>query len=90
MEKGVAVQEETSGFMKILHENWQFLAFIVGGIAAYITGRERTRWKVHDVGDSVAKMDERIAKLERINAQQSVQLAAIDAHLQHLLGKVGK
>jgi hypothetical protein len=64
---------------------WQFGAFLVGGLIAYVAGRERQRFRVDQIGQEVRDQGERIAALEKQGTAEAVQLAQIVTTQQHIL-----
>lgn len=69
---------------------WQFVAFAVGGLVAYVAGRERTRFRVDQIGREVRAQGERIAALERQGNSEAVQLAQIATTQGHILKELGE
>lgn len=41
-------------------EHWQFIAFIGGGLAAWWTGKEAQRFKVHNLGKAIEQIQDEI------------------------------
>ena len=44
------------GFFAFVQDWWQFGAYLIAGIALYVTGRERQRYRVDEVGRDVAAL----------------------------------
>lgn len=70
--------------MEWVREWWGVLSFVGVGFASFIAGQERSRWRVHQVGDLVAGLTERVHHLETLSAQQAVMLARIETKLEYL------
>lgn len=78
MERAMPYQ---SGLLGFLSEWWQFVAFVAAGIVAFVMGKERTRWRVDQLGDRVKDLDQRMVRLERQGNAEAVTLAEIKATL---------
>lgn len=70
--------------MEFIKEWWAVISFIAVGVASFVAGQERNRWRVHQVGDLVAKLSERVGHLEKMNADQSITLAEIAVELKYM------
>lgn len=70
--------------MSLLKEWWPIGFAVVTAFAAFVAGKERTRYQVHEVGDKVDKLTERVTHLEKINADQTALLASISTDLTWL------
>lgn len=68
--------------MDWVREWWGVLSFGAMGIASFIAGQERSRWKVHQVGDLVAGLTERVQHMERMAAEQALLLREIETTLR--------
>ena len=80
---------------------WQFAAFLAAAVVAYVTGRERQRWHVHELGEKIDRQDaehnermerlfSRVAQLERDTVQDGRMLASIDATQKQILSTLGQ
>lgn len=70
--------------LHFLREWWGIFVFAATTFAAFIAGRERTRYQVHEVGDKVDRLTARVEHLEKVNADQTALLAAIRVDLEWL------
>lgn len=62
---------------QFLQDTWQFIAFLFGGIFAFVLGRERQRWRIDQLGEKVSDLDRRITGLEEQGHVEAVTLAEI-------------
>lgn len=72
--------------LDILERWWPFGAFLITGLGGWIMGVERNRWKINDLGASVALMSARIKVLEDQGHVEGVALAKIGVTLEHQNG----
>ena len=81
---------------QVVSDWWQFAAFLAAAVVAYVTGRERQRWRVHELGEKIDRQDaehnkrmerlfSRVAQLERDTAQDGRTLSSIDATQKQIL-----
>lgn len=70
--------------MDWVREWWGVLSFIGMGVASFVVGQERSRWKVHQVGDLIEKLTDRVIHLEKINSEQAIMLAEIKVELHFI------
>ena len=86
---------------RIINDWWQFGAYIVAGVVLYVTGRERQRYRVDEVGRDVAalKLDVSEIKTElskegRDHASEIIEttraLAEISTGQAHILRELGQ
>lgn len=71
-------------FMDWVREWWGVLSFVGVGFASFIAGQERSRWRVHEVGELVAGLTERVHHLERLATEQALLLREIETSLKFM------
>lgn len=54
-------------------EHWQFIAFVGGGIAAWWTGKEAQRFKVHNLGKSIEQIQSELHDIKQDIAEMQKQ-----------------
>lgn len=64
---------------EILRDWWQFLGFALGGLVALVTLRERTRWRLDQLGHEVERLQAEVAELRRQERVDTKALAEISA-----------
>lgn len=85
----------------LIEDWWQFAAFGGAAVVAYVTGRERQRWHVHELGEKIDRQDRehnermerlfsRVDQLERDTAKDGRMLARIDATQRQILTTLGQ
>ena len=89
------------GLFAFIADWWQFGAYLIGGIALYITGRERQRYRVDEVGRDVSTLKRDLAEMKsefskggRDHAAEIVTttraLAEISTGQAHILRELGQ
>lgn len=78
--------------LNMLQDWWGFVAFALGGFAAFVVGKERQRYKVDQVGKDVEKLSQRVTKqsaeIEALKQQgntEAVALAGIASTQQYIV-----
>lgn len=70
--------------MNLIREWWSIGVFVATAFAAFVAGKTRTQYQVHEVGDKVDALTARVQTLERVNADQTALLAAISTDINWL------
>ena len=68
---------DKTNMVSMLADWWPFGAFIGSVVVAFLTGKERQRFKVDQIGKDVEAQGKRIASLEAQGNSEAVQLAEI-------------
>ncbi len=70
--------------MDWVREWWGVLSFVGVGFASFVAGQERSRWRVHQVGDLVAVLSDRVQHLEKLATDQALMLREIETTLKFI------
>lgn len=80
-----SILHDELGIGKVVLDWWQFLVFLIGGVIAFMAGKERQRFKVEQIGIEVDNQSKRIKALEEQGNVEAVQLAQIVTTQSHIL-----
>lgn len=77
-------QGNENGIQSFLQDWWHFLIFIVTGAASFWLGSKRHQWKLERAIEDLAKLEERLEKVEKGAVVEQVSLAELSAGLKQV------
>lgn len=72
----------SQGLQEFVQDWWHFLIFIVTGAASFWLGAKRHQWKLERTIEDMAKLEERLERVEKANVTEQVTLAEVATGLK--------
>lgn len=77
-------QNSETGLQAFLQDWWHFLIFIVTGAASFWLGAKRHQWKLERTIEDLAKLEDRLAKVEASGVAEQVSMAELSGGLKQV------